>query len=173
MDGVAFADGIHHLIDEELETAAFVGSQRMGAGEVAVEIVERVALRAGFVGTVFEQDLPSVAGDRFLAFGDDVLEHVIALLHGIGGEGELGEVAVLESIDLRGEPFERQSSNRIRDVSFPVVHNFSGVTQRPRRRNTEDTEKVGPGRMTNDKRTNDKGMTNVIKPQTRKRSFKW
>ena len=133
MDGVAFADGIHHLIDEKLEAAAFVGSQRMGAGEVAIEVVERITLLAGVVGAIFDEDFPAVAGDGFFAFGDDVLEHVIALLHGLGGEGELGEVAVLEGIDLRRESFERQSSNRIRDVSFPVIHSISGVTQRAQR----------------------------------------
>ena len=118
MDGVAFADGIHHLIDEELETAAFVGSQRMGAGEVAIEVVERVALKAGFVGTIFDQDFPAVAGDRFFAFGDDVLEHVIAVLHGLGGEGELGEVAVLESIDLGGEAVEGEAADGIRNLAM-------------------------------------------------------
>ena len=64
VDGVAFADGIHHLIDEELETAAFVGSQRMGAGKVAIKVVEGVALLAGFLGAIFDENLPAVAGDQ-------------------------------------------------------------------------------------------------------------
>ena len=118
MDGVAFADGIHHLIDEKLEAAAFVGSQRMGAGEIAVEVVEGVTLLAGFVGAIFDEDLPAVAGDGFFAFGDDILEHVIAVLHRFGGEGEFGEVAVLVGVDLRRQAVEGEGADGIGKLAF-------------------------------------------------------
>ncbi len=52
VDGVAFADGVHHLADEERQAAGFVFLQRVGGGEMIVEIFERLFLLLGGGGII-------------------------------------------------------------------------------------------------------------------------
>ena len=93
VDGVAFADGIHHLADEQREAAGFVFLQGVGGGEMIVEIFERLLLLLRGGGIIEGENFPAVAGDGFFALGRDGLELVIAAFHGVPGQGGVAEKA--------------------------------------------------------------------------------
>src|SRR5712691_4923293 len=68
VDGVFFAEGVEHLLDEEGEAAALLGVAGVGGGEVVVEELEGGAVAGGGGGIVEGEDFPLEAGGGLFAF---------------------------------------------------------------------------------------------------------
>ena len=68
-----------------------------------------------------------MTGDGFLAFGDDIFQNIVALLHGIAGESEVSKEAIGVGFDLTVEHFEGEASDGV-DVGFGpgAGHRVSG-----------------------------------------------
>jgi hypothetical protein len=116
VDGVAFADGIHHLADEQFEPATFVAIQSIGASQVRIEIFEGGFVAEGlglrFAGEVWKNNhFPTVPRDGLLAFRRHGLDGVIALLDGFPGEGRFGQITLFEGIQDPHQFLRRQIPN--------------------------------------------------------------
>lgn len=103
VDGVFFADGVHHLSNEEFEAAAFIGIDGVGDDDLIVEVFEGGFLFEGAVVAVRAffgegDNLESVAGDVLFAFGGDSFDQVVSILDDFPHERRIADVAATEFV---------------------------------------------------------------------------
>ena len=103
VDGVVFADGVHHLADEEGEAAGLVLVESVDDGNVIVELVEGAGVSLGLGGLFALEGLALELGDGFLAFAYDVAEDVVPFFHLIPREGGVADEAEEEVIEIDGK----------------------------------------------------------------------
>jgi hypothetical protein len=86
VDGVFFADGVHHLADEEFEAAAFVGVDDVGDDDLIVEVLEGGFLFQGAFVAVAAffwkgDDLEAISRDVLFAFPGDGFDEIVAIFN--------------------------------------------------------------------------------------------
>ena len=130
VDGVFFADGIHHLADEKFEAAAFVGVDGVGDDDLIVEVFEDFLLLEGLFVSICAfwgegDDFESVAGDVFLALAGDGFDEIVAVLNNFPHERGIADIAAVEFVVGVGQIIRRNIFCWIKAITYRQRNSLS------------------------------------------------